>query len=50
MGVDAYKAMTKQARVVSKRVDGYVHDYPWVAIGAAAGVGILIGMLLKRRS
>ena len=50
MGVDAYKAVSKQARVVGKRVDVYVHDYPWVAIGAAAGAGLLMGLLLKRRS
>ena len=29
--------------------DDYVHDNPWRAIGAAAGIGLLIGLLIGRR-
>ena len=29
--------------------DEYVHDNPWRAIGAAAGVGLVIGLLIGRR-
>jgi ElaB/YqjD/DUF883 family membrane-anchored ribosome-binding protein len=29
--------------------DEYVHDNPWSSIGAAAALGILIGVLLGRR-
>ena len=29
--------------------DDYVHEHPWKAIGAAAGVGMIIGLLIGRR-
>lgn len=29
--------------------DEFVHENPWKAIGAAAGVGLVIGMLISRR-
>ena len=29
--------------------DAYVRDSPWEAIGIAAGVGVLVGVLLARR-
>ena len=29
--------------------DEYVHDNPWRAIGAAAGIGLVIGLLIGRR-
>ena len=29
--------------------DDYVHDHPWQAVGVAAGVGLLIGLLLNRK-
>ncbi len=29
--------------------DQYVHDKPWRVVGAAAGVGLLIGLLVARR-
>lgn len=29
--------------------DQYVHDNPWSSIGIAAGVGMVIGMLIGRR-
>ena len=37
---------TKQAARVA---DDYVHDKPWQAIGIAAGVGLIIGLLIGRR-
>lgn len=36
---------TKQAATAT---DEYVHDNPWQAIGVAAGVGLLVGMLITR--
>jgi ElaB/YqjD/DUF883 family membrane-anchored ribosome-binding protein len=36
----------KQAARVT---DEYVHDHPWRAVGIAAGVGLIIGMLISRR-
>jgi len=42
---DAVVAKTKQA---AKVTDEYVHDNPWKAVGIAAGVGLIIGMLISR--
>ena len=38
------------ARAAARATDDYVHDNPWRAIGMAAAVGVLIGLLLNRRS
>jgi len=47
-GMDAYSAAAKQTRNMGKQVDRYVRTNPWVAIGAAAGIGVLVGMMLRR--
>jgi ElaB/YqjD/DUF883 family membrane-anchored ribosome-binding protein len=38
-----------QARHAAHETDTYVHENPWVSIGAAASVGVLVGLLLARR-
>jgi ElaB/YqjD/DUF883 family membrane-anchored ribosome-binding protein len=38
-----------KTREVARVTDTYVHDNPWKAIGAAAGAGLLIGLLIGRR-
>lgn len=42
---DAVVARTKEA---AKVTDEYVHENPWKAAGIAAGVGLVIGMLVSR--
>jgi ElaB/YqjD/DUF883 family membrane-anchored ribosome-binding protein len=37
-----------RVRRVAETTDGYVRERPWAMIGAAAGVGVLIGLLLRR--
>jgi ElaB/YqjD/DUF883 family membrane-anchored ribosome-binding protein len=37
---------TKQAARVT---DEYVHENPWKAVGIAAGVGLIVGLLIGRR-
>ena len=37
------------AKVAGKAADDYVHEKPWQAVGIAAGVGLLVGLLLGRR-
>jgi ElaB/YqjD/DUF883 family membrane-anchored ribosome-binding protein len=37
-----------QVRRVYESTDDYVRERPWAMIGAAAGVGVLIGLLLRR--
>lgn len=46
---DADAAMRARARQAAVATDEYVHDNPWSSIGAAAALGILIGVLLGRR-
>jgi len=38
-----------RAREAAQQADRYVHDNPWTAIGVAAGVGLLLGVLIARR-
>ncbi len=49
-GVSACNAVSDKARQLGQNANGYVRENPWVAIGAAAGVGALIGYLLGRRN
>lgn len=37
---------TKQA---ARATDEYVHEHPWRAVSVAAGIGLIIGMLISRR-
>lgn len=46
---DAQESLVEKSKVVAKVTDEYVHDNPWKAIGAAAGVGLVIGLLIGRR-
>jgi ElaB/YqjD/DUF883 family membrane-anchored ribosome-binding protein len=43
---DATKRISKRAAVAT---DEYVHENPWTAIGVAAAVGLLVGVLLGQR-
>ncbi len=38
-----------KAKEVAKATDTYVHENPWKAVGMAAGVGLVLGLLLGRR-
>jgi ElaB/YqjD/DUF883 family membrane-anchored ribosome-binding protein len=40
---------TEQVRHACHSTDEFVHDHPWAAAGAAAGLGLLLGMLAARR-
>ncbi|MFN9967648.1 MAG: YqjD family protein [Lysobacteraceae bacterium] len=46
---DAQQAVAAQARDAATATDRYVHQHPWTAIGIGAGVGLLMGFLLRRR-
>lgn len=46
---DAQASVTENARAAARATDDWVHAHPWGAIGAAAGVGFLIGLLVSRR-
>ena len=47
--VDAQEEVTKRARAAAKETDKYVHDNPWQAVGIAAGLAFIIGVLISRR-
>ena len=38
-----------RAKAAARATDEYVHDNPWQAIGVAAAIGILVGLLMNRR-
>lgn len=42
-------AAAAQTRVAAKAADDYVHDNPWTAVGVAAAVGVVIGMLIAKK-
>lgn len=42
-------AAVDHARAGARATDEYVHDNPWQSIGVAAGVGLLLGLLITRR-
>jgi ElaB/YqjD/DUF883 family membrane-anchored ribosome-binding protein len=46
---DAEAALVARTRAAAKATDEYVHMHPWQAIGIAASVGVVIGMLIARR-
>jgi len=46
---DAQTAVTENTKAAARATDDWVHAHPWGAIGSAAGVGFLIGLLVSRR-
>lgn len=46
---DAQAALLARSREAAKATDVYVHENPWKAIGIAAGVGLVVGLLIGRR-
>jgi ElaB/YqjD/DUF883 family membrane-anchored ribosome-binding protein len=47
--VDMEHKVADTTRQAAKATDNWVHDNPWKAIGVAAGIGVLIGLLINRR-
>jgi len=43
------KAVLEKTRAAAATTDKYVHVHPWTAIGVAAGIGLVLGMLIERR-
>jgi ElaB/YqjD/DUF883 family membrane-anchored ribosome-binding protein len=41
--------LADKAKVVAAGADDFVHRNPWEAIGVAAGLGLLIGLFIRRR-
>ena len=49
VGVSALNTASGKVRQIAHGANGLVHDNPWLAIGAAAGLGMLIGFLVCAR-
>jgi ElaB/YqjD/DUF883 family membrane-anchored ribosome-binding protein len=46
---EAEQAALVKAKAAAEATDHYVHENPWQAVGIAAGVGLVIGLLIGRR-
>ena len=42
-------AALRRAREAAAATDGYVRAHPWTTTSIAAGIGLLLGMLISRR-
>lgn len=47
--ISAEKTAVEKTKQAAKVTDDYVHEHPWRAVGVAAAVGVLVGMLISRR-
>jgi len=47
--VEIQATLVVKTRVAAKATDVYVHENPWKVIGGAAGVGLVVGLLIGRR-
>ncbi|MHB1098482.1 MAG: DUF883 family protein [Burkholderiales bacterium] len=45
----AQTALVVKAKSAGKTADVYVHENPWKIVGAAAGIALVIGVLIGRR-
>jgi len=43
------KLVVTKAKDASKATDEYVHENPWKSVGIAAGIGLIVGLLVGRR-
>ena len=46
---NAEAILIDKTRAAARATDAYVHESPWTAIGIAAGVGLVLGVILGRR-
>ena len=46
---DVQEVVADRAKAAARATDDFVHDNPWKAIGIAAGVGFLLGLLVNRK-
>ncbi len=46
---DAEAALVDKTKAAARATDDFVHENPWKAVGIAAGVGLLLGVIIGRR-
>jgi ElaB/YqjD/DUF883 family membrane-anchored ribosome-binding protein len=47
--IELEKVAAQRATEAGRAAEAYVRENPWRAIGAAAGVGLIVGLLISRR-
>jgi len=47
--VDIEHRLVDSTKHAARATDHWVHEHPWKAVGVAAAVGVLIGLLINRR-
>ncbi len=47
--LDLQHSAVERAKEAGRKADDYVHDHPWQSVGLAAGIGVLVGLLIGRR-
>jgi ElaB/YqjD/DUF883 family membrane-anchored ribosome-binding protein len=47
--VHLQEAAVAKARAAGHATDEFVHENPWKSIGIAAGIGLVVGLLVGRR-
>ena len=46
---DAEAALVDKTKAAARAADDFVNENPWQAVGIAAGVGVLLGIIIGRR-
>ena len=46
---EAEDVIVQRSKQAARATDDFVHENPWQAVGAAAGGGLVIGLLIGRR-
>lgn len=46
---EAQVAVAQNTKAAARATDDWVHEHPWSAMGIAAGVAFLVGLLVSRR-
>lgn len=46
---DVEELMIDRTKQAARATDEFVHDNPWKAVGIAAGIGLIVGLLIGRR-
>ena len=46
---EAEANLIAKTRAAARATDAYVHESPWTAVGVAAAVGLLVGLIIGRR-
>ncbi|WP_161867667.1 MULTISPECIES: YqjD family protein [Pseudomonas] len=46
---DAEASLRQQGKVAVDATEEYVHKHPWQAVGLAAAVGLVFGLMMSRR-